>query len=255
MKKRIVVWLISLPRSGSSVTAYAAAHPFGHTVADEFLGVWDRTGEPYNLPSMQADLVRIYQEDEFQLTERVVKLSHEVLDAIDAPTGVILVKHPHGLFPPKPTFQQAFPGHRVAFMLRHPLRRLNSLYKRGWLDSIPEGKDILRYKALIERYHDRPSAVVFFDDLRTEPRKFFEKLYKAWQLPFDEKHLDQAVEYASSHYHSNSAEIDANADPSQLLSQEEFVVPDDVVKRYMDDPIVEAFLREKGWLNADEPVV
>ena len=56
-----VAWVFVLARSGSSITAYAAAAPWDLPVADEIMGPWDRTGEPYNFPPEQARLVEMFR--------------------------------------------------------------------------------------------------------------------------------------------------------------------------------------------------
>ena len=77
-----VVWIFSLPRSGSSVTAYAAAKPFGAVVADEVFGPWDRTGEPYNYPALQTQLVEAYHGSRCVLTPEVVGIATELFELL-----------------------------------------------------------------------------------------------------------------------------------------------------------------------------
>ena len=112
-----VVWVFSLPRSGSSVTAYAAAAAFGVPVADEVFGPWDRTGTPYNYPRVQHELVRIYLEDRCYFTPRVLELAEELFEILGGRVGRVVVKHPH-LRPFPHNFREARPDDGAVWLLR-----------------------------------------------------------------------------------------------------------------------------------------
>jgi len=173
-----VVWIFSLPRSGSSVTAYAAAKPFGAVVADEVLGPWDRTGAPYNYPALQKQLVEAYHGSRCVLTPEVIGIATELFELLGEKTGRVVSKHPH-LKPPPSEFHIAFPDHRAIWLMRNPLRRLNSLYTRGWTDDLRPNYELDHFKAFARNWMSLRERVVF-EQMKRQPEQFFRLIYKHW---------------------------------------------------------------------------
>lgn len=256
-----VVWLFSLARSGSSVAVYSAAAPWGHAVADEILGPWDRTGAPYNYPAKQKDLAELFRARDHTLTPDVVALFHEVASELNAaskavpgaipgiaagsPTGVVIAKHPH-LNPSPEAFRAAFPGIKPVYLIRNPLHRLNSMHARGWHKSFGEKQDLERYKQFARWWLEQPIRHTY-DQFKAQPRQFFKGLYRAWELEFTDAHLDAAVHYSKNHYHDSSLEL-SDRDPSQgVLSETKFALPREAVELYLKDPLIVDLMTEMGW--------
>lgn len=248
-----VVWLFSLARSGSSVAVYSAAAPWGHAVADEILGPWDRTGAPYHYPARQKDLAELYRAHDHTLTPEVVSLFGEVVGELNArsgegaggPTGVVISKHPH-LRPSPEDFRAAFPGVRAVYMIRNPLHRLNSMHARGWTKSFGEKQDLERYKQFARWWLAQPIRHSY-DQFKAQPRAFFRGLYTAWDLPFTDAHVDAAVAYSKGHYHDSSLEM-SDRDPAQgVLSETKFALPAEALELYLKDPFIADLMTEMGW--------
>lgn len=241
-----IVWLFSLARSGSSVSVYAAAAPFGHAVADEVMGPWDRTGEPYHYPKLQAELVRAYQAAERRLTPEVVQLAHEVHDQIAERTGsdVVISKWPH-LRPEPSEWRRAFPESPAVYLIRNPLHRLNSFYRRGWLDSSGPNFDLARFTQFA-RWWVEQSNRVSYDDLKRDPAAFFRRVWAAWGFAHDEGHVDQALSYMRSHYHDSSLKL-SDRSTDAVMSESGWALPAEAVRAYLDDPFVGPFMQEQGW--------
>ncbi len=239
-----VVWLHSLARSGSSITVYAAAAPFSYIVADEVIGPWDRTGPPYRYPKAQRELVELFKASDHKLTDEVVAKTNDLFEQIVGPSGVVISKWPH-LRPEPEVFDRAFPNDRRAYLIRNPLHRLNSLYRRGWLKSIGPNHDLLRYKQFAKWWRAQPHRLAF-DELRAEPRRFFSKLYRAWGFASDESHIEQAIGYMERNYHASSLEKSKSPNAG-LLSEREFALPPEALDAYLGDPFIVEFMTEQGW--------
>lgn len=248
-----VVWLFSLARSGSSVAVYSAAAPWGHAVADEILGPWDRTGAPYHYPPSQKDLAELYRAHDHRLTPEVVALFNQVAAELNArsglpgagPTGVVISKHPH-LRPSPAEFRSALPGVRAAYLIRNPLHRLNSMHARGWHKSFGERQDLERYKQFARWWLEQPIRHSY-DQFKAQPRAFFRGLYTAWGLDFSDEHIDRAVEYSRGHYHDSSLEM-ADRDPARgVLSETTFALPREALDLYLGDPLIADLMTEMGW--------
>lgn len=262
-----VVWLFSLARSGSSVAVYSAAAPWGHAVADEILGPWDRTGAPYNYPAKQKDLAELYRARDHKLTPDVVALFNQVAAELNAgsglsagtsaggatgsatggksPTNVVISKHPH-LRPSPDEFRAAFPGVRFVYLIRNPLHRLNSMHARGWHKSYTQMQDLDRYKQFARWWLEQPSRLSY-DLFKAQPRSFFRGLWSAWDLPFTDAHVDAAVDYSRNHYHDSSLEM-SDRDPSQgVLSETQFALPQEALDLYLKDPLIVDLMTEMGW--------
>ena len=240
-----VFWIFSLPRSGSSVTAYAAAHALGCPVADEPLGPWDRTAEPYNYPAMQADLVRAHLSGQCMLEDPdTIELARRVLTAIAGESDTLVVKHPH-LRPPPPQFRAAFPDHRAVWLARNPLTRLNSLYARGWTDALRPNYELDHYKMFATNWQ-ASSAPLTFELFRAKPKKFFGLLFKAWGVDADRSMVNAAMDYAREHYHGSSKELESRA-PSSAPSERQRALPEEAVRMYLADPMIADMMKRQRW--------
>lgn len=239
-----VVWLHSLARSGSSITVYAAAAPWKHAVADEVIGPWDRTGAPYHYPREQRDLVDLFKAGDHRLTDRVVDLTNSVLTSLANESAVVISKWPH-LRPEPEEFSRAFPNDARVYLIRNPLHRLNSLHRRGWTTSFGPNQDLLRYKQFARWWLAQPHRLSY-DELRSDPRAFFRRLYSAWEMPFDEAQIESAVRYMEDNYHASSLER-SRKPRGAVLSEREFALPDEALDLYLNDPFILDLMREMGW--------
>lgn len=240
-----VLWIFSLPRSGSSVTAYAAAHALGCPVADEPLGPWDRTGEPYNYPPSQAELVKAHLAGQCMLEDpATIDLAKRVLREIADGSDTLVVKHPH-LRPPPEQFRRAFPDHRAVWLARNPLTRLNSLYARGWTDALRPNFELDHYKSFASNWSASKTPLTF-ELFRAKPDKFFKQLFKAWGLPRDSARVKAAVEYTTGHYHGSSKELEDRA-PSSAPSEQSRSLPEQAVRMYLADPQIREMMKRNRW--------
>lgn len=258
-----VVWLFSLARSGSSVAVYSAAAPWGHEVADEITGPWDRTTPPYNYPAKQKDLVELYRARDHAFTPDVLALFQEVVRDLNArsgtpkvglngaaptptgPTGIVIAKYPH-LRPSPEEFRAAFPGMKGVYLIRNPLHRLNSMHARGWTKSFGPQQDLTRYKQFARWWLEQPIRLSY-DQFKSQPRQFFRGLYTSWGLDFTDAHVDAAIDYSKHHYHDSSLEM-SDRDPTQgVLSETKFALPAEALDLYLKDPFITDLMTEMGW--------
>lgn len=240
-----VLWIFSLPRSGSSVTAYAAAHALGCPVADEPLGPWDRTAEPYNYPPSQAELVKAHLAGQCMLEDpATIDLAKNVLREIANGSDTLVVKHPH-LRPPPEQFWRAFPDHQAVWLARNPLTRLNSLYARGWTDALRPNFELDHYKNFAANWA-ASRVPLTFEMFRSKPEKFFRQLFKAWGLRKDPARVEVAVEYTAGHYHGSSKELEDRA-PSAAPSERSRSLPEQAVRMYLADPQMRAMMKRNRW--------
>lgn len=257
-----VAWIFSLARSGSSIVAYAAAAGFGCPVADEVLGPWNRTVEPYNYPPEQWQLVEAFVRANYVLDQPCISLAQELFEKMAATgstaaagdslngkhTGEqrrLISKYPHLIEPPG-MFKQAFPAHGSTYLLRNPLHRLNSLYSRNWFDSISSNHDMDRYKAFARQWLVQ-SYGLLYDDLKRNPAEFFRRVYKSWEWPADDTHVARAVQYVQSKYHANSAVLEPGDVPSSPISEQRMLMPPEAVQTYLTDPFILALMDRVGW--------
>ncbi len=240
-----VLWIFSLPRSGSSVTAYAAAHALGCPVADEPLGPWDRTVEPYNYPPNQAELVKAHLAGQCMLEDpATIELARRVLKDIAGGSDTLVVKHPH-LRPPPEQFGRAFPDHKAVWLARNPLTRLNSLYARGWTDALRANFELDHYKMFAANWAASPVPLTF-ERFRGKPTAFFKMLFEAWGLEPDKARVNAAVEYAGGHYHGSSKELEDRA-PSAAPSEKSKSLPEHAVRMYLADPQIIEMMKRNRW--------
>ncbi len=239
-----VCWIFSLARCGSSILAYAAAEPWRVPVADEPFGPWDRTGEPYNYPPEQDRLRRLFWDSGEHLTPEVVALATRLFDLIAGDGGRVVSKHPHDMIRPD-EFVRAFPEHRAVYLLRNPLRRLNSLHVRGWHKSIGPDHDLPRFKTVARRWLDHPHRFTF-EQFRADPAGVFRGIWDAWGWAYDESHVERALAYCSTHYHASSRQL-GTRDPSKPLSEKRFVLPPEIVEHYLRDPFIVEVMQQAGW--------
>lgn len=248
-----VLWLFSLIRSGSSIAAYSAAAPWGHAVADEPFGPWDRTGEPYNYPKEQDELQREFGASGHRMTPRVVELASMVFEklaqASGRGTGAVIVKIPHDV-PTPAQVAETWPLHRMAFVLRNPLHRLNSLYVRGWLDPSPIGPnfDLEQYRAFARAWRAQPAHLrVTYDMIRSDPSEMYRRLFISWGLAFTRADIERAVAYAGEHYHHASKQVTSEHDTRRVLSESRNALPREAVEAYLGDPEMREVFRVAGW--------
>ncbi|MGP1272213.1 MAG: sulfotransferase [Phycisphaerales bacterium] len=244
-----VVWLFSLARSGSSITAYAGAHAAGAAVADEVLGPWDRTGEPYGYPPEQVELVEAFKHAHAHLTPEIAERTQALLEQLAAREGTsrIVSKHPHLRFTPD-ELAERFPTHRAVYLIRNPLKRLASIYARGWTSIIRPNDDIDYFREYAERWLSRPPEErLVFEDLHRDPHGYFARLLSAWGWPADAEAVDRAVVYQRAKYHGLSGEIESNRRPGRSLSDRSRTTPRDTVDRYLADPFMRDLFERCGW--------
>lgn len=276
-------WVFSLARSGSSVTAYAAAAPWGHAVADEPFGPWDRTGEPYFYPREHLDLKREFYLAGERMDGRTRELAERVLGEIAwrgtreetsggaAPsggTGNVVVKHPHTMLSPEdwrahfrdPSVQRDEPGgrrggdacvHRRILLIRNPLHRLNSMLWRKQDAAVGANWDLETFRVFARRWLEAaPEERVAYDELRRDPHAFFRRIYRAWEWEASDADVEKAVAYARTKYHDASAHVFAKADPTKgVVSEKQRALPREAVEVYLADDLVRAVSRELGGVG------
>lgn len=239
-----VGWLFSMARSGSSIAAYAAAAPWGHTVADEIFGPWDRTGDLYKYPRTQLDLIDAFRNAQFHIDADTARIATQLFDELGEETGFVICKSPH--VDPKPAYVvDAFPDHATVFLLRNPLHRLNSLFARGWLKSCGENYDLHRYREFASWWKKAEHRVIY-DDLRRDPGKFYTALWDAWGLSWTDDHLRRAIAYAGENYHDSSL-LRSSRKPSKPISETKLKLPDEAIDTYLQDDVVRELMQEQGW--------
>ncbi|MBX3364824.1 MAG: hypothetical protein KF866_08680 [Phycisphaeraceae bacterium] len=236
--------LHALARSGSSVTAYAAASPWGYPVGDEVLGPWPRTGPLYPHPPEQAELVDLFKAEGHRLTPPVVALTRLVMAKIKGNAPFVVSKWPH-LRPSPEEWREAFPEDRAVYLIRNPLHRLNSLYCRGQLHSFGPNQDLYRYKQYMAWWRVQPHRVSF-DQFKQDPGGFFRTIWNGWEWPFDESHVAHAVAYAREHYHSDSKR-ESDRPEGGVLSETRFALPESAIERYLSDDEIREFMVSMGW--------
>lgn len=235
-----VVWIFSLPRSGTSVTAYACASPWNHAIADEVLGPWDRTGEPYNYPQLQRQLCAAYMSGGCRLTPDVVSMANELFAMLDTGTGVVISKHPH-VRPAPDEFRRAFPNHRAIWLMRNPLHRVNSLIARRWTRDLRPNFEIDRFREFARTWVSQPERVVF-ESMRNDRTAYFRGIFAHWNLDFTEDDVLAAAGYARSNYHANSKE-QSEQSSSSPVSEKHWHLPDHAIRMHHDDPEVRSYMR------------
>jgi hypothetical protein len=228
---------------------YASAHALGWAVADEPFGPWDRTGPPYHYPPIQPELHRAHLLAGEVLTPEHSRmfdtLARDLMARKDAP-GVI-VKMPHLMIHPGDVARLR-PNDRAAFLLRHPLSRLNSLHTRGWASTIYPPHDLDRFKTFAGLWLRAPRPRrLMFDELTATPRRFFRKLWRAWGIDFDASQIERAVRYRAGHYHESSAHQMPGRNPHRVLSEHRRAVPAEAVELYLRDPLVASLFVRMGW--------
>lgn len=251
-----VGWVFSLVRSGSSAASYAAAAPWGLPVADELFGPWDRTGEPYNMPKRQAELVRAFRAVGHVLTAEIVGLAHEIIRELaerdESGKGWVICKCPHLMFTPKDfntwfgqAQSQGF-AHHAAFLIRNPLRRVNSCYSRGWEHMLNDPYELGVYRTFLNRWKEA-DVRLRYEDMRTDPSRFFRTLYEGWTLPFTESDIEKACAYLGERYHDSSAESHKVQGELKPRSEGVWAAPPEVLDAYLADAQMLDFMDEQGW--------
>ncbi len=239
-----VCWVFSLARCGCSIVAYAAAAPWQVPVADEPFGPWDRTGEPYNYPPEQDELRRLYWDVDEHITPQVANLATRLFDKIAGRAGRVVSKHPHDMIKPE-EFARHLPEHKAVFLLRNPLKRLNSLYVRGWLKSIGPNHDLPRFKLVAQRWLDHPHRFTF-EQFRADAPSFFGAVWEAWGWSFTDDNVARALDYCNNNYHASSAKL-GTRNPARPLSEKKNALPVEAVELYLSDPFIVELMESNGW--------
>lgn len=242
-------WVFGLARSGTSITAYAAAHAVGAAVADEILGPWDRTGPPYNYPAEHAALLAAFKAARAELTPEIADRTRSLLSMIAAEHGThrIISKHPHLRFTPA-EFAERLPGHAGVWIIRNPLRRLASIHARGWTGIIRPNHDLEYFREYAERWLGMPErSRVVFEHLRYDPAGYFRRVLRAWGWPDDDATVARAVAYQQEHYHGRSGERETGHSTSRGLSEVSRTAPEEAVDLYRRDPFMRDLFERCGW--------
>lgn len=242
-----VGWVFGLARSGSSITAYAAAAPWNAPVADEILGPWDRTGPPYNYPPEQARLTDMFKASHAHLNPEIVALTESILRTLAPTEGRIVCKHPHLRFTPE-EFAEYFPAHRGVWLIRNPLRRLASIHARGWTSIIRPNHDLDYFREYATRWLALPTdRTLVYESLKRDPRAYFARLFAAWEWDASEADIDKALAYQQARYHGASGEVEPDHTPSAALSESARSVPREAVELYLRDPFMRSLFKRLGW--------
>jgi len=239
-----VGWLFSMARSGSSAADYGAAAPWGHAVADEIFGPWDRTDPPYDYPEAQLDLVAAMRVSRGLIDEHAAGIASGLFETLGRATGFVVSKSPH----PEPSPEEVarvFPDHPQVFLLRNPLHRLNSLHARDWLDACGPNHDLDRYKTFARWWLDAEHKVVY-DDLREAPERFFRAIFAGWGLEATDADVHEAIRYARANYHDSSAKMSARR-PDKPVSESRRRLPDEAIEAYLGDDFVRSLMEDRGW--------
>ncbi len=239
-----VGWLFSMARSGSSIAVYAAAAPWGHAVADEVFGPWDRTGDLYKFPRSQFELIEAFAKAGHRIDDESASIARGLFGELGADTGFVVCKSPH-VHPVPDDVRAAFPEHAMVFLLRNPLHRLNSLFARGWLKSCGPNYDLERFKEFAGWWREAEHRVVY-DDLRHNPEKFYPAVWRAWGLEWTDDHLKRAVAYAGENYHDSSL-MRSGRKPTKPISERKFKLPDEAIETYLKDDFVRELMESLGW--------
>ncbi|MEM9166112.1 MAG: hypothetical protein AAGB48_03725 [Planctomycetota bacterium] len=249
-----ICWLLSMTRSGSSAAAYASSHALGALVLDEPFGPWDRTAPPYRYPNAQPELHRRHLAAGEILSAETSEHLDKLIEMIicrqaDRPSAVI-IKVPHSMIDPR-DIARLRPDDRIVYMLRNPLERLNSLYTRGWQATILTPHDLETFRQFAHRWIAAPpEARLTFDALIATPRMFFRACWDAWELPWTEARVEDAVRYRAQEYHESSAIVQRGRNPHRVLSRHRKDVPIAAVHAYLRDPVALAFFARFGWSTA-----
>lgn len=273
-----IAWLFSMIRSGSSIAAYAAASPFGGVVADEIFGPWVRTGPYYRFPPEQGVVTELFRTSVGVITPEIARAAGVVFEKLArgeaglpvcapgregllerVPPGGrrIVVKMPHD-HPAPGEVRRVWPDHPHVFVLRNPIDRLSSIILRGMLPvgssggagtCITENWDLPQLRQFCGRWLEArgEGRGLVYDDIRRDPRGFFEGMYRAWGWQFEAGELEGAAAYAASNYHAMSIQRDSGADTQRPVSSQKRAAPEEAIRAYLTDSVVVAAMREAGW--------
>jgi hypothetical protein len=240
-----VAWVFSLARSGSSIVAYAAAAGVACPVADEILGPWDRTCEPYLYPAEQPRLAEAFAQSGYMLDPACIELANSIFLQLAGTNDRIVSKYPHLIEPPG-MFESAFPGHRSIFLLRNPLHRLNSMHTRNQTAMSSASHDMDRFKAFAQQWQSHPNRMIY-DDMRRDTLTFFRRVYDAWEWPVTDAQVVRAATYTRMQYHSESGVVDPGFAPPLPLSERRRSLTAPIVEQYLGDPMIRDLMEQVGW--------
>jgi hypothetical protein len=189
--------------------------------------------------------MRAYAAAKWRMTPEVVGIAHELFEILGAPTGKVVCKHPH-LRPSPEEFRAAFPGHRAVWLIRNPLRRLNSLHARGWTAVLRPNHELDHFKSFARHWAGERHRVSF-ESMKRDPQRYFAKVYRAWGWWHEACNLDAAAGYAAGNYHESSAVVSDPAWVEAPVSERGWCAPEEAVEIYLADPEVAALARRLGW--------
>ncbi|MEO1717943.1 MAG: hypothetical protein AAFR76_12615 [Planctomycetota bacterium] len=244
-----VGWVFGLARSGTSITAYAAAHAAGAAVADEILGPWDRTSPPYGYPAEQAELVKQFKASHARLTPNIIDAANALFAHIarEQQTGFVVSKHPHLRFTPS-EFEAGFPEHHGVWLIRNPLRRLASIHARGWTSIIRPNHDLDYFREYAERWLAiEEQRRVVFENLKLDADAYFGRVLDAWGWPNDTDNRRRAVWYQRNEYHGKSGERETGRNTRRSLSDVKRLAPPEAVELYLNDPFMQDLFERCSW--------
>lgn len=218
-------------------------------MADEVFGPWDRTGEPYNYPPTQRELMEKHKEAWPRICDETRDLANGLFDELagaeGSGTGVVIAKHPH-LKPSPEEWARAFPDDPKVYLIRNPLHRLNSLHARGWTASFGPSQDLDRFKQFAAWWRQQPHRLAY-DDLKADAHAFFRRLFEAWDLAHEPADVERAVAYTRGHYHASSKVLGERSPEAGVLSEKRFALPAEAFDLYLKDPFIVELMEEMGW--------
>ncbi|MEM1071801.1 MAG: hypothetical protein AAGB48_03715 [Planctomycetota bacterium] len=257
-----VGWIFSLVRSGSSAAAYGAAAPWKLGIADEPFGPWIRTRPPHAMPATQQELVRAFRAVGHTLSADVVGIANrlfaELAERDASGKGRVICKCPHLLFTPDEfetwfgtgaSFNGTPIAHHAVYLIRNPVRRVNSAYSRRWEHVLNDPFELEIYRTFMQRWK-RAESRVRYDDLRREPTAFFRDLHRSMGFGSGETDAEdaaaEAAHYVRTTYHASSGET-SDDDPMHPISESGWHAPREALDVYLADDEIRSFMGEQGW--------
>lgn len=161
-------------------------------------------------------------------------------------TGVV-VKVPHLQMTPE-QFRDHFPDWGSVWLIRNPLKRLNSLYTRRWNHFTYDQYDLEATREFIRRWLSVPASQrLVYEHLHLDPAGYFHRLFEGWGRDAGIDRARAACDYRDAHYHESSAELHHARSPSGVLSDHRRHVPLEAVECYLSDPLIRALFDRLGW--------
>ena len=211
------------------------------------------------MPRRQAELARAFRAVGHTLTAEIVGLASDIIRELaerdQSGKGWVICKCPHLMFSPK-DFQTWFGRsgtsgirHHPVYLLRNPLRRVNSCYARHWEHMLNDPYELWVYLTFLNRWREAEFRVRF-EDMLAEPGRFFRDLYDGWGLIASHDDVARAQEYLEQHYHDSSAEARPIESARTVLSESNWAAPREVLDVYLANEEILSLLEEQGWPTA-----